>query len=116
MRLVAALLLLAVAAPGDDSNLLPNGGFEGGEDGWIFFQFGGNDAREIDPKAKGGGKGALHVTKAAKSGNPAMIWTDYALAPGQEGTLSFSIRAKGKKLGRTQVLFIVWDANGESAA
>jgi len=38
-----------------------------------------------------------------------MIWTDYALDPDLEGKLSFSIRAKGRKLGRTQILFILWD-------
>jgi hypothetical protein len=101
---VALLLLLAVAASGEE-NLLPNGSFEKGEEGWVFFQFGQGDPREIDGKTK-----SLHVAKGSKSPDrPAMLWTDYALDPSQEGKLSFSIRAKGKKLGRTQILFILWD-------
>ena len=110
MRTAGFLLLLALVAVAGEENLLPNGGFEGGDEGWVFFQLTGADAREIDGKTKAEGKAALHVTKAGKSADrPAMIWTDYALDPGQEGTLAFSIRARGKKLGRAQVLFILWD-------
>jgi hypothetical protein len=99
------LLLPALLVAGEDSSLLPNGAFEKGETGWVFFQFGGGDPREIDGKTK-----SLHVTKGSKTPDaPAMVWTDYALDPSQEGKLSFSIRAKGKKLGRTQILFILWD-------
>ncbi|HEX5138370.1 MAG TPA: hypothetical protein VFY93_15445 [Planctomycetota bacterium] len=102
------LLLVALAVGADEPNLLPNGDFKKGEDGWVLFQLGGADAREID-------KDALHVAKAADSKDrPAMIWTDYALDPGQEGKLAFSIRAKGKKLGRTQIAFIVWDDAGNA--
>jgi hypothetical protein len=102
MRL-SVLLLLALAARAGE-NLLPNGAFEKEVEGWVFFQFGGEDKREVEGKTK-----ALHVAKASKGGPPAMIWTDYALDPSQEGKLSFSLRAKGKKLGRTEILFILWD-------
>jgi len=106
MRTGLGILLLALAAAADGPNLLPNGDFKKGEEGWVFFQLGGKDGREID-------KDALHVTKAADSKDrPAMIWTDYPLDPGQDGKLAFSIRAKGKKLGRTQIFFVVWDDAG----
>jgi len=112
MGMRSALLLLALALPAGagKENLLPNGDFEKGFDGWVFFQLGRDDKREVE-------KNALHVVKADDSRDrPTMIWTDYALDPGQEGKLSFSLRAKGKRLGRTQVLFIVWDDAGNSAA
>jgi hypothetical protein len=102
MRMAVLLLLAATVGAGD--NLLPNGAFDKDEAGWIFFQFGGGDSREIDGKTK-----TLHVTKESKGGPPAMIWTDYKLDPTQEGKLSFSLRAKGKKLGKTEILFILWD-------
>jgi hypothetical protein len=102
MLLILAAALLAAAE--DPGNLLPNGTFENGEEGWVFFQFGGGDVREVEGKTK-----TLHVAKASKADRPAMLWTDYALDPSQEGKLSFSIRAKGKKLGRTQILFVLWD-------
>lgn len=105
MRTVLGLLALSLLAGAGDENLLKNGAFENGEAGWIFHQFGGGDPREIEGKTK-----TLHVTKGSKTPDKAaMIWTDYALDPAQEGKLSFSIRAKGRKLGRTQVLFILWD-------
>jgi len=109
MRTTVALLFLPLLARAGD-NLLPNGDFEKGDDGWVFFQLGRSDEREIDKKA-------LHVTKADDTRDrPTMIWTDYALEPDQEGELAFSIRAKGKRLGRTQVLFILWDDAGNVAA
>ncbi len=105
MRTVLPVLVLALLARAGGENLLGNGGFENGEEGWVFVQLGGGDPREIDGKMK-----TLHVVKASKSPDrPAMIWTDYALDPAQEGKLAFSIRAKGKKLGRMQVLFVLWD-------
>ncbi len=105
MRATGVLLVLVLLAGAGEDNLLSNGAFEDGETGWVFFQFGGGDPREIDGKTK-----SLHVTKGSKTPDqPAMIWTDYALDPTQEGKLSFSIRAKGKKLGRTQIVFILWD-------
>ena len=105
MRICGVLLAVALLAAAEDGNLLPNGSFEKGEEGWVFFQFGGGDPREIDGKTK-----SLHVTKGSKSPDrPAMLWTDYALDPAQEGKLAFSIRAKGRNPGRTQILFILWD-------
>jgi hypothetical protein len=106
MRIPAVLLLLALATGAEDPNLLPNGSFESGQDGWIFFQLGQNDAREVE-------KETLHVTKTAKTPDrPTMIWSDYALRAGDLGKLVFSIRAKGRKLGRAQILFILWDDSG----
>lgn len=110
MRTALILLLAVLLAVADDGNLLPNGDLAKGTDGWVFFQLQQADAREVDD-------GVLHVVKAADSRDrPAMIWTDYALEPDQEGKLSFSIRAKGRKLGRTQITFILWDDAGNAAA
>lgn len=109
MRTTLVLLALLPLAAAGDTNLLPNGAFEKDVEGWVFFQLAGADGREVE-------KGALHVTKAADSPDrPAMIWTDYALGPDQEGKLAFSIRAKGRKLGRAQILFILWDDAGNAS-
>jgi hypothetical protein len=110
MRKTLALLALALLGAAEDTNLLPNGSFEKDVESWVFFQLGQGDAREVE-------KATLHVTKAADSKDrPAMIWTDYALAPDQQGKLAFSIKAKGKKLGHTQILFILWDDAGNPFA
>ncbi|MCK6460318.1 MAG: Gmad2 immunoglobulin-like domain-containing protein [Planctomycetes bacterium] len=110
MRTMSALTALVALAAAEEGNLLPNGDLEKGTEGWVFFQLGGADGREVE-------KGALHVTKAADSPErPAMIWTDYALGGAGEGTLAFSIRAKGRKLGRAQILFILWDDAGNPFA
>ncbi len=110
MRTAILLLVPALLVAAEDGNLLPNGGFRKGVDGWVFFQLGAGDKREVE-------KEALHVSKAVDSPDrPAMIWTDYALDGVAEGKLAFSIRAKGRKLFRTQILFIVWDDAGNSSA
>jgi len=112
MRRIAPLLLLALLARAEGRNLLANGGFETGTDGWVFFQFGPEDQQDLERKGAPEGKQALHVKK--KGRKVALVWTDYALA-GRQGKLRFSLRAKGKRLDRTEVWFIVWDAAGDAA-
>ncbi len=68
MRTILALLLLLFLAPwgtvhADDLNLLPNGGFEEGLDGWLALKNSGRATMEPDRKVRKRAGSALHIAK-----------------------------------------------------
>ena len=115
MRTTAIALLLAAAALAEEESLLKNGGFEEGRTGWILYGFESQDSFEVVKKDAAEGERALHVTKTGGASFP-KVWINYDLSEKQqEGKLTFSCQAKGKKLKRVEITFLVYDTSGSIA-
>ena len=110
--LALVLPLLAAPAPGAESNLLPNGGFEKGMDGWAFVANSGRATATLDRKVKRQGKRALRLEK--RGGPPFdVLRTDLPeLTPGTR--VEVSAHVKGVDVGNAFVKFWVYDAAGTS--
>jgi erythromycin esterase len=107
------LALLAVAPPaaaGRGTNLLPNGGFEKGMDGWTVNDESGTIKVEIDRKERAEGRVSAHVVKGKSEGlsNDRLQCELKRLPAGKKVLVSAKI--KGKGLRNTWLKFFVYDA------
>lgn len=102
----------ARAAP--KSNLLENGGFEKGLDGWKVENETGSMKASLDTKTKAEGKQAAHLVKASAkhNGNDRLTIELKKLPAGK--TVVVSAKLAGKGLQNTWLKFFVFDAKGES--
>ncbi len=91
-------------------NILTNGGFENGTDGWIIGGNSGHMKLSTDTNEKAEGKQSLKVTK--KGGMPIDIVRINAdgLTAGQ--TVDVSAMIKTDNVGNGWMKFYVWDADG----
>ena len=114
----AALVALAMAparsvhaAP--KSNLVENGGFEKGLDGWKVENETGKMTVSLDTKQKAEGKQAAHLVKpnATQNGNDRLTIELNKLPAGK--TVVVSAKLAGKGLQNTWLKFFVYDAKGE---
>ena len=112
MRALTVVLLLAAAAPAAKENLLPNGGFEKGMDGWAFLDNSGNTAQDLDRQVKSEGDQSLHLKK---TGGPPfdVLRTDLgAPRAGAKVSVTASFKAGGVQNGWFKIFF--YDKSGET--
>lgn len=113
---IAAALaaLLAADALAAKENLLRNGGFEKGMDGWTTNDETSTMKVEIDGKVRAEGKSSAHVVKPASKGisNDRLQIELKRLPAGKKVVVSAQV--KGKDLQNTWLKFFVFDAQGTS--
>jgi len=112
MRAVTMVLFLAAAAAAGKENLLPNGGFEEGMDGWVFVDNSGNTQQDLDRQVKKEGGRSLHLKK---TGGPPfdVLRTDLgALRAGGKVSVTASFKAQGVQNGWLKIFF--YDKSGET--
>jgi erythromycin esterase len=101
------------AASATPENLLPNGGFEKGMDGWKVEDESGGIKLEIDGKERAEGKSSLHFVKKDAPGlsNDRVVAELKRLPAGKKVVVSAKVKGKGLK--NTWLKFFVFDAKGE---
>ncbi len=112
MRAVTMVLFLAVAARAGKENLVENGGFEKGMDGWVFIDNSGNTKQDLDRQVKKEGGQSLHLKK---TGGPPfdVLRTDLgALRAGGKVSVTASFKAQGVQNGWLKIFF--YDKSGET--
>lgn len=113
-RLAAALVALGAAAFAADENLVPNGGFEKGMDGWTVNDESGTVKADIDTKVRAGGKSSVHVVKGESAGlsNDRLQCAIPKVPAGK--TVVVSAKVRGKGLQNCWIKLFVYDAQGAS--
>lgn len=110
----ALAALLAADAFAAKENLLRNGGFEKGMDGWTVNDETASMKVEIDGKVRAEGKSSAHVVKPPSKGiaNDRLQIELTKLPRGKKVVVSAQV--KGKDLQNTWLKFFAFDAKGES--
>ncbi len=106
------LPLLMGSARGADSNLLANGDFEDGLDGWVFASNSGRATATVDRKVKKQGRRALHIAKTGGMPFDVLRADIETVAPGTR--VEVSAQVMGKAVGNAFLKFWVYDAAGTS--
>lgn len=112
MRALPIVLLLAAAAHAGKENLLDNGGFENGMDGWVLINNSGNTEENLDRQEKKEGKQSLRLKK---TGGPPFdpLRVDLgALRAGRK--VSVTAWFKAKEVGNGWFKIFFYDKSGES--
>lgn len=91
-------------------NLLSNGGFERGTDGWIIGSNSGRMTLSPDQEDKAEGEQSLRINKTGGMPVDIVRINVKDLTPGQPVEVSAKIRAKSA--GNAWMKFFVWDADG----
>ncbi len=114
--LTAALapLALCASALAADENLVGNGGFEKGLDGWTVNDESRTVKAEIDTKVRVAGKASAHVVKRESAGlsNDRLQFEIKRVPAGK--TVVVSAKIKGKGLQNCWIKLFVYDAKGAS--
>lgn len=111
MRTLPIVLLLAAAAAAGRDNLLANGGFEKGLDGWIFADNSGNTTQAFDAQVKKEGRQSVHLMK---TGGPPfdLLRADVgALRAGSKAAVTAWFKAENVQNGWFKIFF--YDKSGE---
>ena len=108
-RLFVALLLAAAATAAGEKNLLPNGGFEKGVEGWrVLAPM--RMRHELDKRKKKEGKQSLYLSKQGGIGGDSIRTSVKGIAPGSKVVVKAWFRAKDVKNTWFKVMF--YDAAG----
>lgn len=117
-HLLCAAVLAAIGSVGTalaaDENLVPNGGFEKGLDGWTVNDESGTVKAEIDTKVRAAGKASVHVVKGESAGlsNDRLQFEIKRVPAGK--SVVVSAKLKGKGLQNCWIKLFVYDAKGVS--
>jgi erythromycin esterase len=111
---LASLALAPAARAAPPTNLLENGGFEKGLDGWKVENETGKLTASLDTKMKAEGKQSAHLVKpgATQIANDRLTIELTKLPAGK--TVVVSAKLAGKGLQNTWLKFFVFDAKGEA--
>ncbi len=114
MKAPALAALLLLAAPPAPGNLLSNGGFESGLEGWKVENESGDLKVDIDGKERAEGKCSAHVVKPDAPGlsNDRLTAEVKRLPAGKKVTVSAKVKGQGLK--NTWLKFFAFDAQGNS--
>ena len=112
LALPLAALLSATAFAGKE-NLVKNGSFEKGLDGWTVNDETSTMKVDVDAKTGAEGKASAHVVKPASKGisNDRLVFELTKLPRGKKVVVSAQL--KGKDLQNTWLKFFAFDAKGE---
>lgn len=118
MRTPSLLGLALVAACGTasaaDTNLVRNGGFEKGLDGWTTDDSSGTLDVAADTKTRDAGKASLRISKPAAKGMSADRVRANLTQVRAGAKLDVSVRVKGSDVQNAWIKVFAFDASGES--